>query len=657
MGTFRTSVWWNLIVAADPGLARFRMGARACLAAATAALVLTEAAKALHKPIPEALIGVMIAMISVVAVNDPTPRAQKLTILLLPFVASATVAGGVAAASYSTCLSDVLFILIVFLAVLVRPYGPRFLGLGFAVFLTYYFAVFFRPRFDQMPWTAAAIFAATGIAYVIRFWLVPDRPGRMLAQTLSAFRARLRLALFQLARIEGRAPFQRWSRYRLRKHLAILNQTALSLEDQAREDQAWRSAVLRVEMAVETLADVALQTDTREDLSLHRGELARLFDALRAMVRGRSAPATAIGVPIDFLAAPGLARMRAATGELIHDLHIINSDPPPQPDSSQAAAASTGPSGSATGGLRQAVQAATAGTGALLAGHLLSDARWYWAMIAAFVVFNRATTADETIARAWQRILGTALGVPTGLVIAEAAAGHTTIELPVLFVCIFGAYYFLRVSYSWTVVFFTTALALLYGLLGRYSPGLLVIRLEETMLGAAAGILAAFFVFPSRSAAKTEAEMAGVLREVAGLLEEIARQAAPGEEAERYERIRELDRSFQQLYSAAAPLTGSLPALGATGVKRRFGNISTVVYCARELMRALPPQPGPEVRRATAMLAANCRAAAYSLVTRRRARIEPVAPVIRNVYDARGPDSQAAPWLDRMDRALRNAAN
>lgn len=642
----------DLVLAADPGLTRFRRGARACLGAAAAALVLSEIAKWLHKPLREALIGVIIAMTSAIAANDPSPKGQKVTMLILPCLAAAIVTLETAASAWSPQLSDVLFLVVIFLAVFLRRFGPRFLGLGFVAFLTYFFSIFYRPRFEQIPWTAASIFISTAVAFAIRFWLIRDSPERTLDQTLTAFRARLRLVLYQLARLASGTGLMRFRLRRVGKHLKKLNQTALLLEDRVEGHEEWRSAILRLEMAVETFADT-VQHLVRAASSEAGPELKRLFDRLRRRVGDRALPdPRRENAHFDRQNGLALHRVRAAADEFVDNLDAVTEAPTGGSKVSDGSSGAGGSSGSMRDSLRLATQATVAGTAALWAGHVLSDVRWYWAMIAAFVVFSRTSTAGETIVRAWKRILGTATGVVAGLITAALVAGKIKIELVLVFACVFGAYYFLQSSYTWTVLFFTTALALLYSLLGKYSPGLLLLRLEETLVGAGAGVLASVLVFPSRSRAKTELAMAETLRAVAELLDEIARAGDFADERRRLEAIRELDRRFQQLSGAAGPLTALPGAAGAMRYKEGVRHLATIVFCARELLREPPGQARDVVQRASGKLAEIVRALAEAIGSKRPVTVDSARSLIEPLYHMDDQSANRAQWLDRIDRAL-----
>ena len=148
---------------------------------------------------------------------------------------------------------------------------------------------------------------------------------------------------------------------------------------------------------------------------------------------------------------------------------------------------------------RQAIQVALAAALATLAGTLLSSNRWYWAVLTAFVIFSGTASRGETLVKAWQRVVGTLAGVVIGVVLAALVGGNVVVSVVFIFVALFMMFYWVQANYSLMVFFLTTMLALLYGLLGQFSIGLLLTRLEETAIGAAIDILVALLVLPTHT--------------------------------------------------------------------------------------------------------------------------------------------------------------
>lgn len=664
MERIRSSRDW--IVAADPGLNQFRMGARACITAVISSLLLLEIARLLHRPVKVALIGVVIAIAAAALVSDPEPKQQKITILLVPVVASAAATLGVVTAPIGW-LGKIIFVLVIFTAVFVRRFGTTYLTLGFVMFLSYFFSLYFHARFTQVPWMVEAIGIATAIGFAVRAWLIRDRPDRILDETIAAFHARLRLWLGFLAGVVLRPrPGKDDDLRGIQKQGAKLNRAALALESQAGSAGDWRAAVFSTELAAQMLADSVRGIATSDADSSQRKAVAELLWTLREDLRDSAE--VAMTKTTDRLQA---LLWRPGSRDLIGELQLpyrklelalrrlMATDPRglqtmrERPHGHATIAAqiqnvgSTGGSGNQplTASARLAGQAALAGALAIVAGNAISSSRWYWAVIASFVVFNRASTSGETISRAWHRILGTVVGVAAGLFLADRVNGHVNLELALLFTGIFAAYYSMRAVYAGFVAVYVMLLAILYSLLGRYTPELMYLRLEETLLGAALGVAVAFFVFPSRSREKIRGAMAEVLVCMADLLERAEHQPAAISE------VRDLDDKMQQLNQATAPVIGSSAPFGSGLAARQIQDISTAVYCTRQLTHT-----GLRARESEAShpIVENARAVAAVLQGRDGERVvRSGSDVVNRLYrEQETSDLVQIELLDRLDRSL-----
>src|SRR6202000_1716641 len=88
---------------------------------------------------------------------------------------------------------------------------------------------------------------------------------------------------------------------------------------------------------------------------------------------------------------------------------------------------------------RQAIQVSIAAALAIVVGELVSPARWYWAVIATFVILAGTHSWGETLTKGWQRLVGTVLGVPCGVLVAIVFEGNRVGSLVMIFVCLFCA--------------------------------------------------------------------------------------------------------------------------------------------------------------------------------------------------------------------------
>ena len=148
---------------------------------------------------------------------------------------------------------------------------------------------------------------------------------------------------------------------------------------------------------------------------------------------------------------------------------------------------------------RQALQAGVAVGLSIVVGELVSSTRWYWAAVAAFVVFAGTNSRGDILSRGWQRILGTVGGVATGMGLAFVVGGQPVPAVVLLVGCLFLALYLVRISQALMAFWLTAVLALMYGLIGQFSVAVLVLRIEETAVGALMGMLAGFVVLPRRT--------------------------------------------------------------------------------------------------------------------------------------------------------------
>ena len=219
---------------------------------------------------------------------------------------------------------------------------------------------------------------------------------------------------------------------------------------------------------------------------------------------------------------------------------------------------------------RQAIQVAVAASLAIVIGELVSPSRWFWAVIAAFVIFAGTNSWGETLTKGWQRLLGTMLGVPCGVLVATLFSGNKTASLAAIFVCLFCAFYFMTVTYSLMTFWITTMLALLYGLLGEFSFGVLLLRIEETAIGAVIGVTVAILVLPTNTRTAIRDDTRAFLASLSALIE-ISTETMFGrdETASPTEQARELDRNLQQFRVTAKPLVAGVAGLASRRSIRR----------------------------------------------------------------------------------------
>ncbi|MFI6357199.1 FUSC family protein [Streptomyces sp. NPDC050743] len=297
---------------------------------------------------------------------------------------------------------------------------------------------------------------------------------------------------------------------------------------------------------------------------------------------------------------------------------------------------------------RQAVQA-TAGAGfALVVGQLVSGQRWYWAVGATWWIFVNTASRGETLVRGFRRVLGTAIGICLGFLVAVPVGGAPVPTAVLVAVAVFGIFYTAAVSYTWMMLWVTLLAELLYGLLGVLNPGLLALRLAETGVGALGAALAVLFVLPVTTHAITDAWIQRALRCVHACTAEAAARLAGSATADPAPRVAELEQLLGRVRLAVAPLVHPLYPMPAR--KRRARRVLALLDdCAREVRGLVAVAADPEASH-DARLAAACWRVEAAVEALTAGRLEHVRD------PAEPPAEPALAHLHGLERALADLA-
>ena len=229
---------------------------------------------------------------------------------------------------------------------------------------------------------------------------------------------------------------------------------------------------------------------------------------------------------------------------------------------------------------------------AMAGGMALSPQRWFWAVITVYVVFLNVRSRGETIYKGIQRLAGTLLGIGSGLVIALGFSGDGTLETITLLLSIFGMYYFFLVSYTLGIFFVTVMLGLLYGMLGAPLETVLLLRFEETAIGAAAAIFVAAFIFPDSTTKRVRAAGQAVLAALAAAPRRPAPAPAPATRPPPPAlAMRQVDRLVADLRLALAPMTATRAFTRRPAIERPVSALLDCVHWTRVVAaEAIAPQ-------------------------------------------------------------------
>lgn len=613
----------------DPGLLRLRLAIRATIALACSLVVMYVLTTATRQPLTVALFGAVITMVASRSVNEPDPRTQRITMALLPIPAGLSITAA-ALLSPHPLVTDAVFVVVVFVAVYIRRFGARGQALGMVAFMAYFFALYLRAGLHELPYMLCAVAVGTLSTFLMTTYVLPDRPERVLRATIRSLRARMALVVDTAAELLRADRLDERRRRRMRARIARLNDTALMVQDRI-EDKSNPAAPSLGERLAPWLFDAELAVEwaaiaaQRAALSAQQGspfpaaqrdELIGALTELSRAIRNPSPdglrraadraqhvldaqPAGDIAVRRLAMAIIGAATATSEVRTLIDSVVGGDFEPSMPEDDAAEPDGDTDAEQSPAGLLpttRQAIQASVAAALAIVVGDRVSPDRWYWAVIAAFVVFAGTNTWGDTLTKGWQRLLGTALGVPCGMLVATLFAGNTVGSVAMVFACLFCTFYFMQVTQSLMAFWITTMLALLYGLMGQFSVDVLVVRIEETAVGAVIGVAVAILVLPTNIGTTIRNDTREFLTALCTLIEtSVATMFDDDAAVSPTEQARQLDRKLQQYRATAKPLVAGVTGLaGRRNMQRELRLFAACDRYARVLARRSERYESPD---------------------------------------------------------------
>ncbi|BBA98213.1 hypothetical protein RVR_4317 [Actinacidiphila reveromycinica] len=688
---------WDRVVGSDPGLQRLRGALAAAVAMSTTLGIEYVYGRATDRgpqgTLVVMLIGTVMAMMGSMALGDAAGPLRKLgTAAFFPVAIGTGMVVGICVAG-RTDTKLAVFVVVMFAAVFIRRFGTPFFFYGFMMWMGYFFASFLGATFSQLPSLLVAVAIAAAWVLLLMTTVLRTHPQRTLARVRRAFAARARSVARVCADLLETDPRDARRLARLRRKL---HSRQLRLAEAALVIEGWsgtpgaipagfsaatvRRRVLDAHLAVDALAgaaDAMAGTDAR-----HAAEAAKIADHLaggdhRAAERaarrlldrydeaGRTGPAQAAGQPaprdIDGLAhhlASAAWELATLTGEAGVPDPAVDGEEDFEPavtlamgvlPGSAAVALSVSarsrwnPLGRLSLTTRQAVQVAVAGSLAILVGRELSQARYYWAVIATFIAFTGTATRSETFIKAGNRVVGTLVGLGAGIGLAHLTAGHTYWIITVIILSMSCGFYLVSVSYAAMIFFVTIMVSQLYSELHEFTAGLLMLRLEETAIGAAIGIGVALVVLPTSTRDTVYSARVGYYTALGELLRacaaSLAAEPAAGPAAGRAAdgldaQVRVVDHRLQQLALVARPLT--LPLVWGNDPRVMRHRLTLYAAVTRQI-RALAVGP----RRAPGLPPAPHLAAAAGAL----------ADAATALALAPSPQSRPAPEVERALRA------
>ena len=552
------------------------------------------------------LLGAIIGLISTFGVMDATARGQLVTMLLMPVPFVAALSFGLALGAHRT-LALVCLTGIVAAGTYCRRFGPRGFIAGPLLFTGDFIGFFIHGAvgLDNLGWLVAETGVGLAAAIAIRFALFYPHPARALERTQRSYDARARkLGALALELFDDDDHREREIR-RLQHQLVRLNEAALMIDAQLNDPasvtegssaELLHQRLFDIELALTNIARFA-QALTRLDLPpdqrfearsallsiarrdtegarAHATGLNRLLRERGSLVPGGDSPRNVIAHRFagSVTAFADAIEEWLALGATAHDRTGFQSSVtlfggwlPGAAHVSAAASRERGTRWRDAARLapysRTAIQVGIAVGASIVLGDVLSERRFYWAVLAAFITFMGAHNSGEQTLKALHRVAGTVVGVVIGSLLAHAIGSHTDWSIAVILLSAFLGLYLIRINYAFMAIAVTVTVSQLYVRLGEFSNSLLRLRVEETALGAAVAIAVATLVLPLRTRYVVRIALRDYLQAVGSLLDRathgLAATERDGESTLRAD-ARSVDAAYQALLAAANPVRRNL---------------------------------------------------------------------------------------------------
>jgi uncharacterized membrane protein YccC len=584
------------------------------------------------------LLGGIVAMMVATAVMEPRPREQALTLALMPIPLVATMALALAVESdhiLGLALLAVVMGVGAYLRKFIPVVGPRaFLG-GLLLFIGYFFGFLSNGAIEmsQLGTIAVILYVAVAVNFAFRLAVVNPLAKGQLARTRNSFRARARGVLAAASALLAAEDDdeRRKDSARLHRRLGRLNETALVIDgliadpEKRGADSAERSheLIFELELLVSNVGRTAERLAFAGLPARLNLEIRGWLDDLRGGHAGRAAAAALAldDAPADAFAgltAEEVTRIRylaEAVVELATIAQRFEDAPPPEEEvsfespvtlvfgelpgsalvSASTASAPRPGAGRVLAWLRSdpAAQTALRMTFAVAVaaaiGSVVSERRFYWAVLAVFITFMGTNTSGEQLNKAFSRVAGTVIGIGLGSILAHWI-GLSAWSIAVILIALGIGVYFMKTSYVIMVIGITVVVSQLYEQLGEYSDSLLLLRLAETSIGAVVATAAALLIFPvdTRRAATTAAR--GYLDSLGSLLDRTAARLRGDGDAPRltYD-SRALDSAARQLAATVRPLRRT--TLRRDRLEHNLGLFNYVANLTRNLVATVERHP------------------------------------------------------------------
>jgi uncharacterized membrane protein YgaE (UPF0421/DUF939 family) len=535
--------WIGRIIASDPGLKRLTHAGKAVISLIssffTMLFIFHMNGSSLLTP---AVVSGMVGMLGILIVMDDTKKKKKVTTLLLGVSAALGITFGSLLAGNAYYIGG-LMLFFIFSAFYFSRYGSRYFSISMIGFMTVYISSLLKLDTNQLLWFYVGISIGVAYAFFYNFLVFKDS-AQMLKRSMRSFHIQANLTFNILIKMIQDTEISTKQRKTLKKNIIKLSEYARNVSgdiNQQDVDKVWpglepsqlRLYVFDTAMLIETLADSirrlkkahALETEELEKLivwvvkslrdakvlaqNYEKGNLEDAEKAIQAircvlydllnqeqkpegwlfLIRRIESIANHV-IEGAIAIQNSLFERRYVEGELIGKAVVSEESSVQKKEKEKGIKPTT----------KKAYQALVAGIISIFVGHIISPSQPYWIVLTAFIVLLGTESVGRTYIKGFQRSVGTIIGAILGFGLAKLVSGHSVLEVILLFLVVFFAFYLFSVSYTLMSLFITLLIAFVYDiLLGGISLSLLGARVIDTVAGAVIALGASAMILPKKT--------------------------------------------------------------------------------------------------------------------------------------------------------------
>ncbi|WP_173104396.1 FUSC family protein [Bacillus sp. KH172YL63] len=640
----RQYIWLGRFLASDPGRKRFQQAGKTTISLVSAVFTMVFLLNSVdHPSITPAIVSGMVGMLGIFVVMDDTTFKKKVTTPLVGLAAAAGITLGSALAQYSL-LVNVLMVAAIFSAFYFSRYAIRYFSMGMTGFLSIYISSILQLDAAHLEWFYLGIAIGAAYAYLYNFILFKGSV-HMLRRGMRSFHIQSNLTFTILMKMIEDPDTSGKRRKVLDRNVRRLNEYARIVAGDINEHDVkkrWpgieasqlRLYVFDTEMLIQTLTDSLKRLkdlDALEVMELRRllvwvirslrdaEVLAQDYDprsledaekAIQALRLLLSEVLNQEGKPEGWVYL--LRRIESIANHVLEaaitiqdSLKVTSYKEPLKVEDGEPAAeeAADAPeeSKSLRPSTRKAIQAFVAGTLAIIVGELIAPAQPYWVLLTTFIIQIGTETVGRTYIKAIQRSIGTVVGAILGFGVANLVSGNGQLEVALLFVVLFMAFYFFTVSYTLMSLFITMLIAFMYDLLlGGISVQLMSARVVDTIAGAVIALTVSAFVFPKKTKDKVADSFDDFLTELKSYVSAYIETFTLREQKSLTDQAFDLDQKLQIIRDEAQSILQRPGSLTRPGIGRWITVVTAINYYAKHLLasshRKVPAKVSEELR-------------------------------------------------------------